>query len=147
MKTAIVTGGSRGIGRAICIRLAKDGFDIVLNYQASDAQAKEMTRFINESYPFERDTMNSAYLGDLLVTSYSSFSRNRRLGQLIGHGCTVKSALNEMTMIAEGYYASACIKKINERHNIDMPIADMVYDILYKRVSPRKRMKELTSLI
>ena len=120
-----------------------DNFRAVL----TAASAKELTRFINESYPFDRDTTDAAYLGDLLVTSYSSFSRNRRLGQLIGHGCTVKSALNEMTMIAEGYYASACIKKINERHNIEMPIADMVYDVLYKRVSPRKRMKELTALL
>ena len=78
---------------------------------------------------------------------FSSFSRNRRLGQLIGHGCTVKSALNEMTMIAEGYFAADCIRHINEKHNIDMPIAEMVYDVLYRRVSPRKRMKELTSLL
>jgi glycerol-3-phosphate dehydrogenase (NAD(P)+) len=106
-----------------------------------------MTRFINESNPFERDTMESAYLGDLLVTSYSSFSRNRRLGQLIGHGCTVKSALNEMTMIAEGYFAAECIRHINERHNVYMPIADMVYDVLYKRANPRRRMKELTTLL
>lgn len=120
-----------------------DNFRAVL----TAACAKELTRFVNESFPFERDTMNSAYLGDLLVTSYSSFSRNRRLGQLIGHGCTVKSALNEMTMVAEGYYAAACIKKVNEKHNIDMPIADLVYDVLYRRVSPRKRMKELTSLL
>lgn len=120
-----------------------DNFRAVL----TAACAREMTRFINESYPFERDTMNSAYLGDLLVTTYSSFSRNRRLGQLIGHGCTVKSALNEMTMVAEGYYAAACIKKINEKHNIEMPIADMVYDVLYRRMSPRKRMKELTALL
>lgn len=111
------------------------------------AGAKELTRFINESFPFERDTTDSAYLGDLLVTAYSSFSRNRRLGQLIGHGCTVKSALNEMTMVAEGYYAAACIKHVNEKHNIYMPIADMVYDVLYKKASPRKRMRELTSLL
>ena len=120
-----------------------DNFRAVL----TAASAKELTRFINESYPFERDTTDSAYLGDLLVTSYSSFSRNRRLGQIIGNGCTVKSALSELTMVAEGYYASACIKKINERHNIDIPIADMVYDILYRRFSPRKRMKELTELL
>ena len=120
-----------------------DNFRAVL----TAACAKELTRFVNESYPFDRDTMNSAYLGDLLVTSYSSFSRNRRLGQLIGHGHTVKSALNEMTMVAEGYYAAACIKKVNERHNIEMPIADMVYDILYRRFSARKRMKELTAML
>ena len=111
------------------------------------ASAREMTRFINESYPFDRDTMNPAYLGDLLVTSYSSFSRNRRLGQLIGHGNTVKSALNEMTMIAEGYFAAECIKHINEKHNINMPIADMVYDVLYKRANARRKMKELTTLL
>lgn len=131
---ALAAGLATGLGYG-------DNFRAVL----TAACAKELTRFINESYPFERDTMNYAYLGDLLVTSYSSFSRNRRLGQLIGHGCTVKSALNEMTMVAEGYYAVACIKKINEGHNINMPIAEMVYDILYKRVSPRKRMKELTA--
>ena len=118
-----------------------DNFRAVL----TAAGAQEMTRFIQESYPFERNTMEYPYLGDLLVTSYSSFSRNRRLGQLIGHGCTVKSALNEMTMIAEGYFASECIRHINERHNISMPIADMVYDVLYRRASPRKRMKELTT--
>lgn len=120
-----------------------DNFRAVL----TAAGAKELTRFINESYPFERDTMDSAYLGDLLVTSYSSFSRNRRLGQLIGHGCSVKSALSELTMVAEGYYAAACIKHVNETHKIHMPIADMVYDVLYKRASPRKRMKELTSIL
>ena len=131
---AIAGGLASGLGYG-------DNFRAVL----TAACAKELTRFVNESYPFERDTMNSVYLGDLLVTSYSSFSRNRRLGQLIGHGHTVKSALNEMTMVAEGYYAAACIKKINEKHEISMPIADMVYDILYRRFSARKRMKELTA--
>ena len=120
-----------------------DNFTAVL----TAACAKEMTRFINESYPFERDTMEPAYLGDLLVTSYSTFSRNRRLGQLIGHGNTVKSALNEMTMIAEGYFAAECIRHINEKHNVSMPIADMVYDVLYKRANPRRKMKELTTLL
>ena len=118
-----------------------DNFRAVL----TAAGAQEMTRFIQESYPFERNTLESAYLGDLLVTSYSSFSRNRRFGQLIGHGCTVKSALNEMTMVAEGYFAAECIKHINERFNVHMPIADMVYDILYKRANPRRRMKELAT--
>lgn len=120
-----------------------DNFRAVL----TAACAKELTRFINESYPFERDTTDSAYLGDLLVTSYSTFSRNRRLGQLIGHGCTVKSALNEMTMVAEGYYAAACIRKINDRHGIHMPVADMVYDVLYCKASARRKMKELTALL
>ena len=133
---ALASGLSTGLGYG-------DNFRAVL----TAACAQELTRFINESYPFARDTTNSVYLGDLLVTSYSSFSRNRRLGQMIGHGHTVRSALNEMTMVAEGYYAAACIKKINEKHEISMPIADMVYDVLYRRMSPRKRMKELTALL
>lgn len=129
---ALASGLAYGLGYG-------DNFRAVL----TAAGAKEMNRFINESYPFERDTNDAAYLGDLLVTSYSTLSRNRRLGQLIGHGCTVKSALNEMTMVAEGYYASACIKKINDRHGIYMPVADMIYDVLYCKASPRKSMKTL----
>lgn len=133
---ALAAGLASGLGYG-------DNFRAVL----TAACAAELTRYIQESYPFERCTLNSAYLGDLLVTSYSTFSRNRRLGQMIGKGCTVKSALNEMTMVAEGYFASASMKRINERHNISMPIADMVYDVLYKRANPRKRMKELTALL
>ena len=107
--------------------------------------AGEMTRFLEESYPAERDTQVSAYLGDLLVTCYSVYSRNRRLGLLIGHGCTVKSALNEMTMVAEGYFAADCIRHINFRHRVDMPIADMVYRVLYEGASARRCMHELTT--
>ena len=105
--------------------------------------AGEMRRFLEESYPAERDTLVSGYLGDLLVTCYSVY--NRRLGLLIGHGCTVKSALNEMTMVAEGYFAADCIRHINARHKIEMPIAEMVYNVLYQGASARKCMKELTS--
>jgi glycerol-3-phosphate dehydrogenase (NAD(P)+) len=133
---ALATGLASGLGYG-------DNFRAVL----TAAGAKELTRFINESYPFERDTTDAAYLGDLLVTSYSNFSRNRRLGQLIGKGCSVKSALNEMTMVAEGYFAAACIKKVNEKYNISLPIADMVYDVLYKKASPRKKMRELTNIL
>lgn len=107
--------------------------------------AGEMTRFMEQSYPAERNTQVSAYLGDLLVTSYSVYSRNRRLGLLIGHGCTVKSALNEMTMVAEGYFAADCIRHINFRHKVEMPIAEMVYKVLYEGASARKSMKELTT--
>ena len=106
--------------------------------------ADEMTRFLDESYPAERNTRASAYLGDLLVTCYSSYSRNRRLGLLVGHGCTVKSALNEMTMIAEGYFAVDCIRHVNFRHKVDMPIVEMVYDVFYRNASARRRMRELT---
>ncbi len=107
--------------------------------------AGEMARFLEESYPDRRDTLVSAYLGDLLVTCYSTYSRNRRLGLLIGHGCTVKSALNEMTMVAEGYFAADCIRHINTRHRVEMPIAEMVYRVLYERASARKEMQELTT--
>ena len=107
--------------------------------------AAEMTRFLDESYPAQRNTQVSAYLGDLLVTCYSTYSRNRRLGLLIGHGCTVRSALNEMTMVAEGYFAADCIRHINFRHRVEMPIAEMVYDVLYRGASARLRMKELTT--
>ena len=107
--------------------------------------ARELTRFLEESYPAPRDTQASAYLGDLLVTCYSTYSRNRRLGLLIGHGCTVRSALNEMTMVAEGYFAADCIRHINFRHRVEMPIAEMVYRVLYEGASARRSMKELTT--
>ena len=107
--------------------------------------ARELTRFLEESYPAPRDTQASAYLGDLLVTCHSTYSRNRRLGLLIGHGCTVRSALNEMTMVAEGYFAADCIRHINFRHRIEMPIAEMVYRVLYEGASARRSMKELTT--
>lgn len=107
--------------------------------------AGEMTRFLEESYPDKRDTQVSAYLGDLLVTCYSVYSRNRRLGLLIGHGCTVKSALNEMTMVAEGYFAADCIRHINARHKVDMPIAETVYRVLYEGAPARRSMQELTT--
>lgn len=106
--------------------------------------AREMARFLEESYPDRRDTSASAYLGDLLVTCYSVYSRNRRLGLLIGHGCTVKSALNEMTMVAEGYFAADCIRHLNRKHRIGMPIAEMVYEVLYTGASARREMAALT---
>ncbi len=105
--------------------------------------AREMTDFLHETYPFERNTLNPEYIGDLLVTCYSPYSRNLRLGLLVGKGITVKSALNEMTMIAEGYYAVDCMKHINFKHNVDMPIVDAVYDIFYNRVPARRRIREL----
>lgn len=107
--------------------------------------AMEMARFLNESAPAERNTRASAYLGDLLVTCYSIYSRNRRLGNLIGRGCSVKSALNEMTMVAEGYFAAECLRHLNFRHGIPMPIAEMVYEVLYRGASARKSMQALTS--
>ena len=107
--------------------------------------ATEMRRFLDHLVPAERNTQSAPYLGDLLVTCYSNYSRNRRLGMLIGRGCTVKSALNEMTMIAEGYYAAECIRHISKGSEVETPISDAVYQVLYKGASARKTMKELTS--
>ena len=111
--------------------------------------AAEMKRFLDYTYPAkdERNVMDRAYLGDLLVTCYSSYSRNRRLGQLIGRGCTVKSAINEMTMIAEGYYGADCIDKSERRAGLSLPIADMVYDVLYRKASPRRAMASLAATL
>jgi glycerol-3-phosphate dehydrogenase (NAD(P)+) len=97
---------------------------------------QEIKRFVDVVKPLERDIDASGYLGDLLVTAYSQFSRNRTFGTMIGKGYSVKSAELEMNMIAEGYYGVNCIKKINENYGVDMPITDAVYNILYERISP-----------
>lgn len=108
--------------------------------------AREMTAYLDRRQPdAERNTAAAAYLGDLLVTCYSPLSRNRRLGNLIGKGCSVKSALNEMTMVAEGYYAAECIRHTAAEHRDRMPIADMVYNVLYGGASAREQMQRLTA--
>ncbi len=106
--------------------------------------AREMNDFLEQIYPDKRETRQAAYLGDLLVTCYSNYSRNRRLGILMGRGFTIKSALCEMTMISEGYYAADCIRFVNASREIPIPIATMVYNILYQGAKARKAMKELT---
>jgi len=107
--------------------------------------AAEMSRFLSVHCHGGRSIYASAYLGDLLVTCYSTYSRNRRLGLLIGRGCTVRSAMNEMTMVAEGYYAAECIRHTSESHDVELPIADMVYEVLYRGASARRAMRELTA--
>jgi glycerol-3-phosphate dehydrogenase (NAD(P)+) len=108
---------------------------------------KEIKRFLEKTYASKRTTDNSVYLGDLLVTCYSQFSRNRTFGAMIGKGYSVKSAQMEMNMIAEGYYAVACIKEINKVHQVKMPITDAVYNILYEKISPAIEMKLLTNML
>lgn len=131
------------VGIAVGLRYG-DNFQAVLIAGC----AAEMNRFLNEAVPIEsRDINAAAYMGDLLVTCYSPLSRNRRLGTLLGKGCSVKSALNEMTMVAEGYYAAECIRRSSMRRSIDMPIADMVWEVLYNNASARDAMLALTKIL
>jgi glycerol-3-phosphate dehydrogenase (NAD(P)+) len=105
---------------------------------------QEMRRFLDTVHAVERDITDSAYLGDLLVTACSRFSRNRTFGAMIGKGYSVKTAQLEMEMIAEGYYGVRCIYEINRKCQANMPIMDALYDILYERKSPVTVLKQLT---
>lgn len=97
---------------------------------------QEIEYFLEQVYPINRNLSCSAYLGDLLVTAYSQFSRNRTFGNMLGRGYSVKAAQMEMAMVAEGYYASHSIKAIKQGYDLDMPIIDAVYNIIYERISP-----------
>jgi glycerol-3-phosphate dehydrogenase (NAD(P)+) len=119
-----------------------DNFQAVL---VSNAM-QEIGRFVNALHPSgHRVLCSSAFLGDLLVTSYSQFSRNRTFGNMVGRGYSVKSAQIEMNMIAEGYYAVKCINDINQELSIDMPVIKAVYNILYEKISPATEIKILES--
>ncbi|MBD3748258.1 MAG: NAD(P)H-dependent glycerol-3-phosphate dehydrogenase [Sphingobacteriales bacterium] len=129
---AVASGICHGVGFG-------DNFQAVLISNS----VREMKKFVDAIHPINRDIKESAYLGDLLVTAYSQFSRNRTFGNMIGKGYTVKSAQLEMNMIAEGYYAANSIHQINKNYKVAMPIARAVYAILYEKHSPHIEMKLL----
>lgn len=130
---AIAAGIAHGLGYG-------DNFQSVLMSNA----IREMKKFIKEVHKMKRNINNSAYLGDLLVTGYSVFSRNRMFGNMIGKGYTVKSAQMEMSMVAEGYYATKSAYLLNQKYGAKTPIIDAVYEILYENKEPKKVFKKLT---
>ncbi|MES2134555.1 MAG: NAD(P)H-dependent glycerol-3-phosphate dehydrogenase [Bacteroidota bacterium] len=104
---------------------------------------QEIDRFVAAVHPIDRDTKASAYLGDLLVTAYSQFSRNRMFGTMLGKGYSVKQAQLEMNMIAEGYYAVKCVSEINKKYNVNMPITNAVNNIIYNHKDAKHEMELL----
>jgi len=129
---AIASGICHGVGYG-------DNFQSVLISNA----IRELKKFVDAVHPINRDIKESAYLGDLLVTAYSQFSRNRTFGNMIGKGYTVTSAQMEMNMVAEGYYAVNCLHEINKQYKVTMPICEAVYAILYQKRSPVTEMRNL----
>ncbi|MFD2162460.1 NAD(P)H-dependent glycerol-3-phosphate dehydrogenase [Paradesertivirga mongoliensis] len=129
---AVASGICHGVGYG-------DNFQAVLISNA----IKEIKSFVDEVHPIDRDIKESAYLGDLLVTAYSQFSRNRMFGNMIGKGYNVKSAQLEMNMIAEGYYAANSLHQINKIYKVSMPICRAVYAVLYEKHSPHIEMRLL----
>jgi glycerol-3-phosphate dehydrogenase (NAD(P)+) len=117
-----------------------DNFQAVLLTNAMH----EIVRFTKAVSDIPRDITDSGYLGDVLVTAYSNFSRNRQFGQMIGMGYSVKAAQTEMEMVAEGYYGTKAIHIANKTLGVDIPIVEAMYQILYKRKSPKTTIKELT---
>ena len=131
---AIAAGIANGLGYG-------DNFQAVLMSNA----IREMKKFIKNVYHMKRNINNSAYLGDLLVTGYSTFSRNRMFGNMIGKGYTVRSAQYEMRMIAEGYYATKSAYEIKKDFDTKTPIINAVHAILYDNKSPKKEFKKLAN--
>jgi glycerol-3-phosphate dehydrogenase (NAD(P)+) len=130
---AVAAGICHGLGFG-------DNFQAVL---VSNAHV-EMKRFLQEVFPEQREPAHSAYLGDLLVTCYSQFSRNRTLGNMIGKGYRVKDAQLEMSMVAEGYYATKCMHDLSAKYRVELPIAEAMYRILYEGANAQKEIAKLT---
>jgi len=130
---AVCAGISVGLGYG-------DNFRAVLVSRA----IQEIARFVEAVHPIKRDINEPAYLGDLLVTAYSTFSRNREFGTMVGKGYSVKAAQLEMNMVAEGYYAVKCVHEINSKLKVDMPICDTTYRILYEKMAPMMEMRLLS---
>jgi len=130
---AIASGICHGLGYG-------DNFQAVLVSNA----IQEIKRFVDTVSPIGRDIKDSAYLGDLLVTAYSQFSRNRTFGSMIGKGYSVQSAQLDMNMVAEGYYAVKCIHALNGKYQVELPICHAVHEILYNHASPRNTMQQLS---
>jgi glycerol-3-phosphate dehydrogenase (NAD(P)+) len=130
---AVAAGMAHGLGYG-------DNFQSVLMSNA----IREMKKFIKKVHKMKRNINDSAYLGDLLVTGYSVFSRNRMFGNMIGKGYTVKSAMMEMSMVAEGYYATKSAYQLNQGYGASTPIIDAVYSVLYEGKNAKKVFRNLT---
>lgn len=130
---SIAAGIAHGLGYG-------DNFQAVLMSNA----IREMKKFIKKVHKMKRNINDSAYLGDLLVTGYSVFSRNRMFGNMIGKGYTVKSAQMEMSMVAEGYYAVKSAYNLNLEYKAKTPIIDAVYQILYEGKDAKVVFSKLT---
>lgn len=133
---ALAAGIAHGLGYG-------DNFQAVLMSNA----IREMKRFTKKVWKTKRNINNSAYLGDLLVTGYSVFSRNRTFGNMIGKGYTVKSAMMELKMVAEGYYAAKTAYELNLKNQARTPILDSVYRVLYQNIDPKEEFEKLTGLL
>jgi len=133
---ALAAGIAHGLGYG-------DNFTAVLIANA----IREMERMLAKIFHHERRLFHSAYLGDLLVTAYSQFSRNRTFGMMIGKGYSVRAALVEMNQVAEGYYATRCIHEINQQYKVNIPIAETVYNVLYKNSPAAKEFEMLCNTL
>lgn len=133
---AIANGIAIGVGYG-------DNFQAVLISNS----IQEVNRILDKIYPMHRNIIESVYMGDIIVTAYSKFSRNRMFGNYIGRGYSVKSTMAEMKMVAEGYYAVKSLIEMNKELKLHIPIMQMVYNIIYKKSNPETEMRLLEKKI